>query len=112
MLASTALSVVVVVVVVVVVPVLPLLVVEPAADPDEPPVVVAAVEPPVCAGVSADGPQAADINATAMAATAARISSRIGKRFNASNLGELIDPPRIVGFVRFLVSGLVLSVEQ
>jgi hypothetical protein len=46
-----------------------------------------AVVPPVAAGVSADGPQAADIKTIAQAATAARISNRIGKRFRVSKLG-------------------------
>jgi len=55
------------------------------------------VAPPVAAGVSADGPQAADIRTIAQAATATSISNRIGKLFRVSNLGELIDPPRIVG---------------
>ena len=61
-------------------------------------VVVVPEEPAVVAGVSDDGPQAADIRTIAQAAAVARINSRIGKLFRVSKLRELIDPPRIVGF--------------
>ena len=87
-------------------PVVPELVALLAAEPVvpvEPPVVEESVDialeaelaaaPPVFAGVSADGPQAADIMTIAQAAVAASIS----KRFRVSVLGELINPPRIVG---------------
>jgi len=87
MLGSAALSVVVVV------PVELLIVAELSPD------VELAVVPPAAAGVSAEGPQAADIRTIAQAATASSISNRIGKLFRMSNLGELIDPPRIVGLV-------------
>ena len=90
MLGSTALSVVVEV------PVEPLVVVV-ELSPD----VELAVVPSVAAGVSAEGPQAADIRTIAQAATAISISNRIGKLFRMSNLGELIDPPRIGAFVGF-----------
>ena len=63
------------------------------------------VEAPVAAGVSADGPQAADIRTIAKEATATSISNRIGKLFRVSSLREFIDPPGIVGFVRFLGAG-------